>query len=75
MAGAGNEEEVGLSDDGQASPVPVGGLLSAWGALVATRSNDPNVQRQIRRQRWIVAGLMTLLMVASVVAMLVSSAH
>ena len=75
VARAGNEEEAGLPGDGEARPVPVGGLLSAWGALMATRSDALEVQRQIRRQRWIVAGLMTVVVLASIVAMLVSSAH
>lgn len=75
VVGAEDGAEVGLPDDGEARPVPVGGLLSAWGALMATRSDDPLLYRQIRRQRWIVAGLMTLVMLASIVALLVSSTH
>jgi hypothetical protein len=31
-------------------PIPIGGLLSAWGALMATKSDDPLVQQRIRRQ-------------------------
>ena len=65
--GGAHKDDADRSDEPHRLIVPFGGLNQVWGVLMATKSDDPAVQRQIVRQRRLVASLMILTAAVSVI--------